>query len=525
MSNFAKALNINYTWNGAVSNASPDNTNVSTGRVSLFFKGCRGLTQDKLNEYMALSSKESLLDTFLLAFNLRDCRGGKGERQLGRWAFQWLLLNYPVEFKKVVHLIPEYGRWDDLLMLFPGTISGEIKEGIKSAQNEAVMTMANQIITDRKNMLEGKPCSLCSKWTPTEGDSLDSKFGTFKTLASALGTDPKGLRKTFNTPLRSYLKVVETFMCSGKWESVDYNKVPSNAMKRLKDSFEKHDEVRFKEWKEALKKTLDVTKSVKEEDDKEEVKVKINARQLYPYEIVKEIRTNSSSGNSSDTTILEAQWKVISEETKKLGSLKDAVAVVDTSGSMESNNSLPLDVAVSLGLMISEVVEGDFHGHLINFHDRPRFTVLDTSKSIVERWNTVKHMEWGGSTNLISTFEMILERGKQCKLEQKDMPKKLFIISDMQFNQVDSNFQTNYEKIKELYDKSNYTIPNIVFWNVQGASTDFPVTVQDNGTIMISGFSTAILDSVLKGGGFDTLTILRTTLDKKRYEKVKLAIA
>ena len=116
---------------------------------------------------------------------------------------------------------------------------------------------------------------------------------------------------------------------------------------------------------------------------------------------------------------------------------------------------------------------------------------------------------------------LILNRAKVCNLSQEDMPKRLWIISDMQFNDVD-RYTTNFEAIEKLYAQSNYTRPQIVFWNVNGASKDFPVSVDDNGTAMISGFSPAVMKSILSGdkNAFSPYGIMRNTLDDERLKKV-----
>lgn len=523
-SKFAKAMNASAsTWNGALSYASPDPSGKISGRVSLFFKGVRGLNIPRLYEYLRECVRESLTDTFVLAFRLRDCRGGKGERELGRRALAWLFINHPVEFRRVMHLMPEYGRWDDLLQLFPGVLdltdldqvrsnysanvpSHDHLVNLQALQREVVTLVAQQLKTDLLNMKAGKPVSLCAKWTPTEGDSLDRKHGVFKTLARALKTSPRKLRRVYNTPLREYLRVVEKFMCSGQWDKIDFNKVPSQCMRRLKKSFEKHDPKRFAAWREALQKP--------------DSKAKVNAGALHPHELVREVRQK----NFADP-VTEAQYNVIRDEVRKLGSLRDCIPVIDTSSSMQSPDYLPLDVAVTMGLLISDAVEGPFHGHCISFNNVPIFTVVPDGK-LYDRWNAVCNMEWGGTTNLEGTFKLILERGKECKLSQEDMPKRLFIISDMQFNQIESgySFQTNMEKINELYSQSGYTRPQIVFWNVNGASTDFPVTTDEHGTAMISGFSHSILKAVLASNEFSTEAILRRTVDDSRYDSVREAL-
>ena len=110
------------TWNGAPTLSNPDPQKVSSGRIALFYRSVRGLNAPRLFECLKNSAQESVIDTFLLVFHIRDCREGKGERALGKLAFRWLFVNYSEEFMKVYSLIPEYGRWDDLLDLWPGVL-------------------------------------------------------------------------------------------------------------------------------------------------------------------------------------------------------------------------------------------------------------------------------------------------------------------------------------------------------------------------------------------------------------------
>lgn len=523
MSKFANAMNASaYTWNGALSYASPDPSGETSGRLSLFFKGVRGLNVPILYEYLRNCARECLLDTFLLVFHLRDCRGGKGERELGRRAMTWLFVNYPYEFRRIMHLLPEYGRWDDLIELFPGTLNltdlDQVRANyianvsdqhsltiLRSLQSEVVQLVASQLRQDRTNMLSGKPCSLCAKWTPTEGDSQDRKTGVFKTLANAIGVSARALRKNYNTPLRAYLKIVEGYICSGQWDKVDFNKVPSQAMKRLKKAFEKHEPERYAAWRDALK--LGDPKVAK-----------VNAKQLHPHELVREMHVKKSSD-----PVVEAQWKVLVDEVRKLGSLSDAVVVVDTSSSMHTPNYIPIHVAVAMGMIISEVVQGPFHGHVITFNSVPAFQVVPDG-SAFSRFLSIYNMSWGGSTDLEVTFNLILKRARECNLSNEDMPKRLFIISDMQFNEVQTNrVQTNWERIDEMYRASGYTRPQIVFWNVNGSTTDFPVTASEQKTSLVSGFSPAILNAVLSGEDYTPVKALRAAIDDQRYDAVRKA--
>jgi hypothetical protein len=502
------------TWNGAVSYSKPDLGKENNGRLSLFFKGVRGLDPEKLYKYLEESCREDLIDTFVLCFNLRDSRGGKGERLLGRHALAWLCVNYPIEFRRVVHLLPEYGRWDDLLYFFPSVLKvsdyGKMRdrctdediEYIRTTQNRIVEFFCEQLVEDKKNMEDGLPISLCAKWTPTECNSLDRSTGVYDELVNALRVTPKEFRKEYNTPLRAYLKVVETYMCKNQWSEIDFNKVPSCAMKKLKSAFETHESERFNAWASSLKTG----------------ETKVNANQLYPHQLVSEVR-----GKGFADQVIEAQWNVILQDVKNLGVLADCIAVVDTSSSMNRPNYLPIDVAVAMGMIISDVTTGPFHGNLLTFNTIPAFAVIPEG-TMYERFDAVRNMKWGGSTNLEGLFRLVLDTAIANSVEPERMPKRMFIISDMQFNTAIDHCGTsvaNMEKIESLYRESGYTRPQIVFWNVNGETSDFPCTTDSNGTVMISGFSPVILKSVMNSKECSSVSVMRYTLSDQRYSPIR----
>jgi hypothetical protein len=504
---FARAMinNLITTWNGAVSNATPDPSLETDGRVSIFFKATRGLEDDKLYKFMEKSSNENLTDTFILAFYIRDCRGGQGHRDLGRKMLTWLFQNYPEEYNKIFKLIPEYGRYDDLFTVFPNSVNITSEKQLEVQQN-VVKYFCEKLHASRLNMVKGEPTDLIGKWTASENDTDDKKYKIVKTICDEMKITPKFYRVNYTSPLRAYLDVVERKMAGNKWEDIDYSKVPSNAMKILKKAFEKHTPERFIEWKNGL----------------ESGKTKVNAKQLYPHEIIKEIREKGKA----DEVVIQ-QWKNLEEEVIKLGSLKKSLVVVDTSGSMESPNYLPLDMACALGLIISNCIEGEFHNHVITFNNTPEFVLINDG-NIKERYTQLRNIPWGGSTDIQKTFDLILEKAQAANLSPEDMPEKIYIISDMQFNTIEGRYDsftrkenTNFQEIEEKYKQTCYKRPDIVFWNVNGSTDDFPVTVNDDGTILISGPSPSIIKSIVLSESFDTISIMRTTLDSNRYKIIK----
>ena len=341
-----------------------------------------------------------------------------------------------------------------------------------------------------------------------------------QTLCRVAKMTPKQYRKTLTTPLRAYVKIVERYMCAGEWEEIDYSKVPSCAMKRLKKAFEKNDQERFSEWKTEL---IAGNTTVK-------------GGQLFPHELVHEVRTKYCSD-----AVCEGQWKVLEEQASKMGSLADALAVCDVSGSMSSWGYqhearkprpafTPMDVSMAISILIGHVVKGPFHNHIITFHETPTFHLLPDG-SFFNRFKSLSGASWGNNTNLQAVFDMILAQAKRHSLVPEDLPKRVFIISDMQFDSALSvgygkpKNDTNFEAIEKKYNESGYVRPQIIFWNVNGGSSDYPVTVDKQGTAMISGFSTAVMQAILDGSEFTPLSIMRSTLDSERYRPVVEALA
>lgn len=517
MSKFASAMyGSSRTANGALSYSSPDPSRVHSGRLSLFFSSCRGLNIPKLYQYLSESSVEDIIDTFIIAFNTRDCRGGKGEKELGKKSLQWLMINYPVQFIKIIPFIPEYGRWDDLLHFFPGSINLEntyhIKanysspnitendiKNIKLAQKEVIKYFISKINTDTACMMRGEIVSLAAKWAPTENDSLDRRYSNVSVLCKEMNITRREYRKNIIGPLRSYIKIVEKYMCNGQWDKVEYSKVPSCAIKRLKKAFDKHDHHRFVEWKASLSAG----------------KVDVKAKQLHPHELVTEVRRLGYADE-----VASAQWKILEDMVIASGVMENTLIVCDTSASMTWGTGVPINVSIAFGLIISNAVKGVFHNHVITFNDIPSFVVLKDG-SFYDRVRDISTIPVGGSTNFQAVFKLILNRCKESGLEDKDTPKRIVVVSDMQFNMADSSYVTNHENIKRMYTEAKYTMPSMIYWNVNGSNTDFPVTASDKGTALLSGYSPALIKAVLTDKNICPVSILKNVLGDKRYDNIK----
>ena len=115
------------------------------------------------------------------------------------------------------------------------------------------------------------PTSLAGKWAPTIDCSIDNSTLLGKSIALALfpedqyrrPTEPLKMyrqrcftlyRKEYLVKLRAAINVVESIMSRGRWDSVDYERVPSVCMKRNKRIFAKHDLGRFNAYLHDVKK-------------------------------------------------------------------------------------------------------------------------------------------------------------------------------------------------------------------------------------------------------------------------------
>lgn len=495
-----------YNEKGAISHST-----TSDARLDYFAKVLRDSSHEQIVGILTNSWVLSPLDTMKLIAQKRDCRGGSGERKVFYESIRWVVSNYPDVAKNIMPLIPNYGTWKDGFFCFCDTPLETDWLQMVGNQLKIDHSVLNEADSDNKDSDENKKrrsVSLCAKWTPSEGSSIDRKFnGLYDRLVKVMGLPVNNqgrmeFRKKYLAPLREYIGVVECLMCGKQWSQIVYKNVPSVAMNRLRKAFKKNDPNRFAAYL----------------DDVSKGKQKINSGQLFPHDMVKHYMRN----NGEIDQVIEEQWKAYVKKIQELGELERAVVVSDVSGSMSSNNGLPLQVSIALGLLIASVAKGPFKGNVITFEESPSFYKVDTTSSLYSQVRQLKEAPWGGTTNFQSVFDLILRKGQEHKLKQEDMPKTLVVISDMQFDQANGgcNFFTNYETIKAKFRKAGYDTPKIVFWNVAGRTEDFPVTKEEYGTAMVSGFSPCHLKYLTTGEITSPYALMRETIDSERYQPV-----
>jgi hypothetical protein len=408
----------------------------------------------------------------------RDIRGGAGERQ----TFRSLLLVMertmdPDEFESVLAMVPELGRWDDILNC-----------GTGRAQVYAIEMI-------RKALEAGD--GLCAKWMPRKGKKAAD-------IRRNLGWSPKFYRKT----LVGLTKVVESQMCAKEWDAIEFGKVPSVAAARYQKAFSKNATDAYSKYREGLEAGTE----------------KINAGAIYPYDVIKSLRANMNYGWRQDTTVsnkevIIAQWNAL---PNMLGD-DNILAMVDTSGSMgcpvAGNNNLScMDVAVSLGLYIADKQEGAFKDTFLTFSGNPKLENL--KGDIIEKFMSMIRSDWGMNTDLMKAMAKILSHAQTHRVPQEDMPKTLVILSDMEFDHCASgSFNlTAMEATKTLFRQAGYEMPNVVFWNLNARDGNVPVRFDEAGTALVSGFSPNILKSILSGEDMTPEAIMLATVMVDRYK-------
>lgn len=287
------------------------------------------------------------------------------------------------------------------------------------------------------------------------------------------------LRKEVLVPLRKVLELPEIYIGANEWGKIPYNRVASVAMKLYKDKFLKHDEERFKKYLEDVKAG----------------KAKIAAGALLPHEIIGSL--HDSDGDAGQ--VAELQWKRMVEDMLKLGKMRNCMAVCDVSGSMSGT---PMEVAVALGLLVSELSEDPWKGLVITFSQDPQLHLVQ-GDTLQAKCDFIRNMDWGMNTNLQKVFDLLLNVAVKGNLKPENMIKRLFVFSDMEFDQASANsWETDYEVIQNKFKKAGYgdAIPQLVFWNLRH-SRSIPVPGNQKGTALLSGFSKNLLKLFMDNDG------------------------
>jgi len=490
MLNFLKnESNYTYTENGGTAFRSS-----GSFCLDMFFKAgaMRNSTAQEIETAVTRAYAEDPDKTMKIIFFARDARGGLGERRFFRCAVSALVKTAPRAVEKNIPMFAEYGRFDDLCVLI-GT----------SLENAAITVIREQLNTDMAAMNANRPASLLAKWLPSVNTSSKETRNIGRHIAAKLGMSERAYRKTLSM-LRRYTDIIENRLRERDY-TFRYEAQPSCAMFKYRRAFIRNDGERYTEF-------LNMVNSGE---------THMNADRLFPYDIVRA----AMAGNISPEEVmsLDAAWKSMPDLTASKH--ENAIAVIDGSGSMTCGcgGIRPIDAALSLGIYFAEHNTGGFAGHFITFSETPRLVEIKGS-NIVEKVRYCRTFNEIANTNLEAVFTLILKTALRNNVSASDMPAKIYIISDMQFDRciVGGNNDVLFRAMRKLYHNHGYILPEIIFWNVNARCDAVPVNRSETGAALVSGYSPAVFDMVI-GGECSPETIMDRILSSERYAAITAA--
>lgn len=485
------------------------NTYSSTLNANLDFFAQAGAMRSRLEDVRELFVKAFAEDKRLAVYNLVHLRnvrlGGVGERDAFRSAFRAIINNDIDLAIELIQCIPYIGRWDDVVYLWWYAKN----EGRIKFEESALQWIKDNLQQDLENLSGGNNyVSLLAKWLPSQDASNKTVKKQAKLLAKALDMSNKEYRQSLSK-LRKHLNIIERNLSQKEYENIELERIPSRAMFKYRTALHNHLGQRMVDYIE------DVSTGDK----------KMNTSNMLPDEIVSKGMNYWGYRSEGITRDLEVMWDNLDNV---LDMEDNALIMADVSGSMSGK---PMEVAIGLALYTAERIEGAYKDHFMSFSANPSLIHVPSSLSLQERINIAMNSEWGMNTDLTKAFETILDVAVKNNSAQKEMPSKLIIISDMEFDdsqgiswrwsddeEVNKFDETVHEDIKRKFESKGYRLPEIVYWNVDSRQNNIPVRADESGVALVSGYSPNILKTVIGKDLFNPTQIMLDTLDKEEYK-------
>ena len=473
--------NITYTENGAV-------TNVSTGSecLDLFARigALRSASDEDITDIFLRAYAENADLAVKTLFFARDIRGGLGERRVFRVILRWLADNEPETCRKNLYFVGEYGRYDDLLCLF-GT----------ACEQDMLDVIREQLRKDQEAMDDGSAVSLLGKWLPSVNASCAETVRLAKKTARALGMTDAQYRRTL-TALRARIRILENNLREKDY-TFEYEKQPSRALFKYRAAFRRNDEERYQAF-------LDRAGTDH---------AAMHTGALAPYDVIAPVVSSFGRAFSEEERkSLDVTWNALEDFTGN----ENALVVVDGSGSMYwEGRPLPAAVAQSLGIYFAEHNHGAFRNHFITFSALPKLVEV-RGRDIVEKVRYCMSFNDCSNTDLEKVFDLLLRTAVKNRVPQEEMPAKLYIISDMEFDCCSHAEMTNFRSAEKMFAAYGYVLPQVVFWNVQSRNRQQPVTKNEQGVCLVSGCNAHIF-SMLKNDSLDPYHFMMQILTAERY--------
>ena len=516
-----EASDLTFTENGGVAYATTSSKMLDFfGRVGAL----RDVSDDEIIKLFEAAFEENPALAVRCVFYARDIRGGLGERRTARLCLGWLAEHRADYLRTVLSAIPVYGRWDDFYTV--------LEKAAPALEIEVGQFLRKQFDTDYANVLvnqdralSGKseqPVSLMAKWlkSPISSNKATKKLGIKTALWLKL---PVKEYKQKLLRIRKYLDMVETYMCKNCWDEIEYDAVPSLAMLKYRNAFQRHEPETFQQYL----------------DDVAEGRAKINSSTLYPYDIIRKCMERGGYPKDPDN-IDETELKVLDELWSSLPDYLDGVTdniliMADVSGSMCTEDCRPIATSIGLAIYFAQRNKGAFHNYFMTFDSEPKFQTIENEgkpNTIAHICRDVSRASWGGSTNFEAALRSIVSWAVKYQVPAEDMPKSLVCVSDMEFDEANTSYAyvngerscgallnpTTMEQVNRAYSERGYAVPKIVFWNVNSRNSTFHVRKDMPNVICLSGQSPSQFAYVCKSVAGTPYDFMVSVLSAERYD-------
>lgn len=346
--------------------------------------------------------------------------------------------------------------------------------------------------------------NLIFKWLKSENCSSKESKRFAELTRKAFGMTHKEYRKMLSWG-RAKEKVLEKLMSANRWSEIDFSKIPSRAGLIYKNAFARRDII-AKKYEAFIK----------------DNKTKVNANVLNPVDIAHKAFYYRENFGGVDRAALDKYWENLKDYYN--GREENGLCIVDVSGSMSGQ---PMEAAVSMGAYIAERGHGPFANHFITFSSNPQL-IKFKGVDIVDKLQRCARADWGYNTDIEKVFDMLLSVAKSKNTKPEDMPTRLYIFSDMEFDvgfskdgwrshsMTEDKVNTLLESIAAKWAKEGYELPQVIFWNLDARKDNIPAI--GGRFAYVSGFSMSMIETILSGkDGYD---LMLEKLMSERYNAV-----
>ena len=418
---------------------------------------------------------------------------GQGARDESFKRLLWIAKYHPDEFYRNLWILPIVGSWKDLwvLMAFEGASEyldykkffAVLAEGINDPNHkDLVKKYMPRIRSDKK-------CT--TDWAKRTNEIA-------KAFAKEAGWTFRDYRQFKST---GKAHEFQTIICHGLYSAIKWNAIPGKALLNLVSGkfLNAHNlEESYLTWLKA------------------QPVAKFNG---YAFELGRKLLNCHYNPSLVTKVTIDKQFDgLIATASQDGGAINgNVLCALDTSGSMEAyidkeRTTTAFDVCVSLGIYFSELNKGAFHNTVAMFDNTS--WMMNLSGSFTDKYKQIKHSTtaWGG-TNFQSLIDLIVRTRKENpNIPLDDFPKTLLVVSDMQFNPTSdwrygyssaaekTNYELAMQKLRSVFPEEFVSDFKIVWWYCSNSrTTDFPSTMENGGTYMLSGFDGAVISFLLGG--------------------------